>query len=275
MLSMQLFIEWCLIRFNRLFFFYPKISIFTTIWFNFRVLPFKQALKLPILMYGKWSFKTLQGKVIIDADCISHGMFAFGMDTAGYVSSSISTLSFPKGSLFKISTGVRIGQGVSIFFYPNSILSMSINSSLGDNAKIICSKSIEIGAYSGITWECQVMSFNSHYIVDACTENIKQISNSIYIGDYCWICNRTTIMPGTRIPNRTIVASNSLLSKDYTSMYHEDGIMLGGCPAKFIKKGVYRIYNREIESWLHRHFAETNDKYRSLSSIPFERNLIK
>ena len=119
------------------------------------------------------------------------------------------------------------------------------------------------------------MSFNSHYIVDACTEKVKQISNSIDIGDYCWICNRTTIMPGTKIPNRTIVVSNSLLSKDYTSMYHEDGIMLGGCPAKFIKKGVYRIYNTEIESWLNLHLADTNKDILPIASIPFERNDIQ
>lgn len=273
--QIRLFIEWFLIRFNRLFFFHPKINIFTTIWFNFRVLPFKQALKLPILMYGKWSFKTLQGNIRIEADSITHGMLAFGKDTAGYVTSPISTLSLAKGSLIKIADGVRIGQGVSIILYSNSQLSLGNNSSLGDNVKIICSKSIIIGAHSAITWECQVMSFNSHYIVDACTEKVKQISNSIDIGDYCWICNRTTIMPGTKIPNRTIVASNSLLSKDYTSMYYEDGIMLGGCPAKFIKKGVYRIHNREIESWLYCHFAESNDEYCSLGSIPFERNAIK
>lgn len=49
------------------------------------------------------------------------------------------------------------------------------------------------------------------------TGKVDPISKDVFIGECCWIGNRTNIMKGTVLPDNTIVSSNSLLNKDYTS----------------------------------------------------------
>lgn len=92
------------------------------------------------------------------------------------------------------------------------------------------------------------MDFNSHFIEDS-DGNVQQIIKPIELGDYVWVGNSSTIMPGTRIPSWTIIASNSLCNKDYTTLIPSESI-IGGTPAKLIRSGLHRIYDRAREQYL-------------------------
>lgn len=234
----------------------PKLNIWKTIYFNFKVLPFKQALHLPIHLYGKWNFRMLQGRVIIPASQVKFGRYQWGFDIAGYFTSLYNTLSMHQNSTIELGIGARFGQGVQICLYPDAQLKMNNYSSLGDNVKIIDYQSIKIGERTDITWDCQLSDFSSHYMFDTKTNTIATICKPIEIGDYCWICNRTMVMPGTILPNRVIVASNSLLNKDYRNLGIQERSLIGGSPAKLIKTEIFRIYNRENENWLKQYFVE-------------------
>ena len=52
-------------------------AIISSLYFNFKYLPFNQALKLPILLYKPY-FKELKGKVVIDSSNIYFGMIRMG-----------------------------------------------------------------------------------------------------------------------------------------------------------------------------------------------------
>lgn len=43
----------------------PQFNIIRTLVFNFMMLPFEQAIKLPIFIYGKVRFTSLKGEIII------------------------------------------------------------------------------------------------------------------------------------------------------------------------------------------------------------------
>ena len=66
-------------------------SIFSSIYFNFKYLPFKQAVKLPILLY-KPHFLKLKGKVVIDAPKINTGMIRLGFHSVSVYPNSGITL---------------------------------------------------------------------------------------------------------------------------------------------------------------------------------------
>ncbi len=51
----------------------PRLSILRTIYFNFRTLPFKQAIKLPIFIYGRVRLFGLNGEVIFENTYIKNG----------------------------------------------------------------------------------------------------------------------------------------------------------------------------------------------------------
>lgn len=233
----------------------PCFNIIKTLWLNFRTLPLNQAFRLPIHLYGKWNLRALSGRIIISATNISFGMIKMGQNLAGYITASKGTITLLENSTIILSERVRISQGVSLCLYKNSELILGYNSHLGDNVKVICAKKITIGKNSEITWECQVLDHGSHYIIDKSTSKIKHIIKPVYIDDNCWICNRTTIMPGTCLPKNTIVASNSIINKDYVLGGLKEFCLIGGQPARLIKCGVMRVYNRVNENYCNDFFS--------------------
>lgn len=77
------------------------------------------------------------------------------------------------------------------------------------------------------------------------TPGYYPISKPISIGNFSWIGNRTTIGPGSILPDYTIVASNSLVNKDFSILNPYSTI--GGIPAKFIREGWTRVWDTERE----------------------------
>ena len=55
-----------------------NLSILTTIYFNFKYLPFKQAIKLPIFLFNPSLKLGRQSKIIIQNKQISTGMIQLG-----------------------------------------------------------------------------------------------------------------------------------------------------------------------------------------------------
>lgn len=123
---------------------------------------------------------------------------------------------------------------------------------LQNRCKIHCAYYITIGCYSRFSWETQIFDTNMHYLVD---ENgyVKNNKGDIVIGDYCWVGNRCTIQKGTRLPDYMVVASNSVVNKDFTTK--EFGV-IAGIPAQYIKGGYKRLLDFRIERMLDKYFYE-------------------
>lgn len=243
----------------------PRLSIWRTIYFNLRTLPIKQAIRLPLLIYGKIKFASLDGSVKLP---VSNTRLKIGVNYAGYRNTAPGRIHLLRGSLLILYPNVKISQGVNITCQTDAILEMKEYASLGDNVDVICYKHIELGHHSSLTWGCQVMDYNSHYVIDMSSTlkygTVKRIANQVIIGCFCWIGNRSTVMPGTRLPNRTIVASNSLLNKDYTRIVPPYSL-IAGQPAKLVKEWVKRIYDLKTEQFLTTHFKTTEDQVVYLS----------
>ena len=223
----------------------PRLSYWRTVWANFRLLPFRQAIKFPIRIYGKVILSCLQGRIEFTHN---EGIICIGMQVAGYTAAKPARLAILPGAVWKVGRNVKISQGASIFINRNAIFEIGDNCTMGDDSKLICYRSIKLGHDCDLTWQTQTMDFNSHFIEDS-DGNVQQIIKPIELGDYVWVGNRSTIMPGTRIPSWTIIASNSLCNKDYTTLIPSESI-IGGTPAKLIRSGLHRIYDRAREQYI-------------------------
>lgn len=60
-----------------------------------------------------------------------------------------------------------------------------------------------------------------------------QSSKPVTIGEYCFIGTNCILLPGAKVPNKSILAASSVVVKD--DLVHE-GFLYGGVPAKAIKK---------------------------------------
>lgn len=243
-----------------------KFRFFYTLYINFYFFPFRIARKFPIFLFGDWSFGDLKGKLVIEGP-VKTGMIYLGVNIAGYVATGKSSLRMKAGSKIIFKGKSYISQGCQIYLDKNATLELCREVRLGDSVKIICYKNIFIGERSEVTWECQVTDFNSHFIEDIEKQEIFNIFNPVRIGNFCWIGNRSTVMPGTKLPDRIIVSSNSLLNKDYIKQKIESYSLIGGFPAKLIKTGVKRIYPPEQEICLKDYFSKNTVKSVSSSIL--------
>lgn len=74
---------------------------------------------------------------------------------------------------------------------------------------------------------------DSHSIMDLDGKRINP-SEDVVIGDRVWVGNQTTILKGARIPADTVVATGAVVTKKF----EEPGTILGGLPAKVIRKDI-------------------------------------
>lgn len=218
-----------------------------TIWFNFKYFPYTQAKKLPIVFY-KGAYATISngGRIVLTDDFWKNNRKVYiGLPTLDFeyqcekthLNILGGTLKFYgrfeacRGTLMDIRGVANIGDGVR--FAPR--------------CRIRIHNQITIGNDVGFSHESQVFDTNFHYMEKVAAEGFYPISRPITIGSHVWVCNRCTICPGVEIPDYTVVASNSLVNKNFSHLHPNS--LIGGIPAKLLKEGIARVwdYSREFE----------------------------
>ena len=225
-----------------------KILILKTIYYNFRLFPFCIAKKLPLYIHhGVKTYK--MGKICIEGE-IKRGMISIG---AFDLKAGVRILNRGKiifrgpvtldGGIILVNTGLIIFEGETL---------------VGEGASIMIYEKLVIGQYTRIGFRCLLTDSDFHYMINVCTGEVKPKTKEIIIGKCNWIAACTTVKKGTCTPDYTIVASNSLLSKDYRSDLPPYSI-IGGIPAKLITSGYRRIFNMTEEKSLDNYFIENKN----------------
>jgi len=100
-------------------------------------------------------------------------------------------------------------------------------SSITKNHHIDCTNRIHIGRF------VTVAGYNSQLLTHSIDvyEN-RQDSNTIIIGDYCFIGTRSILLGGSRLPDYSILAAGAVLNKSYSDVWS----LYGGIPARKIKQ---------------------------------------
>lgn len=229
-----------------------RINLFATIWINFRLLPFRIAIKLPLHCFGKIKFHSLSGKILIEAP------IKFGMIKLGYRWWDLwPTAYLPTQILIRGNTVFRgsctISGGVYLAsFRKSSILDIGNEVTIGAGSLIKATEYIFLGERARITGNCTVLDSNMHYIKDIESGIIARPYGSIKIENNCWINPGCVITKGAVLPPYSIVARNSFIGKDMTKF--GSCCMFAGSPAKVIKEHVQRIISNSIEQKLSKYF---------------------
>ena len=222
-----------------------RINLIKTILFNFRVFPLKTAVHLPIVFYGRCQVVT-GGKVELNVKP-SFALLIIGRNqslTFGERGSHTDVTYFRiSGTLIINGYNNTFANGCKIYIKKSGCLCMQGNNLIQNHSKIHCANSITIGEYSRISWETQMFDTNMHYLINP-DGRISNNKGTVVIGNYCWIGNRCTIQKGTMLPDFSVVASNSLVNKDFTSQPHG---VIAGTPARLISKGSKRLFDYKAE----------------------------
>ena len=225
-----------------------KTNVIKTLFVNFRMLPIRQAIKLPMFVYGRFLLREADGRIIINGE-IGPGMIKIGRHDRYPETHVPQTIWIINGEL-EFNGKMSFFQGSYIMVAHNArlVFGQGDHPACGANLRIMCFKSIVIED-AHITWDCQIMDSSFHYVesVDQ-QEKIAPLVRPVYIGKHVWVGNRTTISAGSVVPDETIIASHSLINKDYSA--YGSYCLIAGIPGVMKKSGVRRIYDKERQSQL-------------------------
>ena len=214
---------------------------------------------MPVYIYGKVQFRTLAGKVDFQ-DCEpKRGMIKIGRHGDYF--------SIPNKSFIWLGKNAKIiFRGPSYMGYNLLLRVESGNLDIGEftgfgtNYRIICFNHIKIGRHVRMTFDGKVVDSNCHYVKNTVTNQIRKNTAKIEIEDFCWIGNNTTIMKGVILPKYSIVASGSLLNKNYKKEVVENApLFLAGSPAKVKGYGFKMVLSLTRENEIKNYFQRNPD----------------
>lgn len=210
-------------------------SLPASIYFNFHYLPFRQAVRLPILLY-KPRFLKLKGHVRIDSEEIKTGMVQLGFPTVSlYPNSGIMIENHGGEILFKGKA--KIGNASAISIGPKGRVEFGERYNATAALKLTSYHSIRFAPRVLCAWECTFMDTDFHKLTKVNEGGYSKGYAPISIGSDTWFGMRCVVLKGTVLPDYCTIGAQSLLSgKQDVPSYS----VLAGNPLQLKKTGVWR-----------------------------------
>ena len=199
---------------------YFQTSLVKSLIFNFRILPFKDAVKLPVLLFRNTHIGSLKGRIEIAAP-VKHGMIKIGRCNVCGMEKSPTALSVD--GVLRFNGKATIGSGSVIQVNKTGELIIGKNFRITGRTSIYCRKKITFGDGDLISWDNLFMDSDQHDILDE-NGNILNPDKEINIGSSIWFGCRCTVLKGCSIADNSVIASGSIL----THSFSEPNSIIGG-----------------------------------------------
>ncbi len=139
-----------------------------------------------------------------------------------------------KRSLWRMA-GAKIGNNVklssSLKIYGSGELVIGDNTWIGCQTLIACSSRVEIGCNVDIAPRVYIGTGTHTIDVKADHVAATDISKDVVIGNGCWLCANSMILPGVVLGQKCVVAAGAVVSRTIAG----DKQMLAGVPARKVK----------------------------------------
>lgn len=238
-------------RFKQLLHILFKINLIKTLWFNWKMLPARQAWRLPFYFYGRVKFRSLAGKVILEGKARS-GMIEVGRKDY-YVYTSVPMTVWTLRGTVIFSGLTHFITSSYLLVADTAVLKFGKYDYFASGLKLFCFDRIEFGRKAHIAWDCQIMDTSFHYLENPETGETGPLTKPVRFGDWVWVGNRSTIAKGSVLPDYTIVASGSLVNRDFSAI--GPNCLLAGSPAVKKAEGIRRVFSarrqKELDEQYH------------------------
>ena len=208
-----------------------KINL-KTIFFNFKYLPIKQAIKLPILISRKVYLREISGKILIKGP-IRPGLIQLGYGNIGIFDNKKSRSIWEVSGTVIFKGRANIGHGSKISVGKNGELIRGENVIITAESSLVASKKIEFGNNCLLSWDILIMDTDSHIIKDN-TGSIINYPKQITIGDNVWIGCRCLILKGAQIPDNCVIGADSIVNR----LLENRNSLYAGSPVKLMKESI-------------------------------------
>lgn len=209
------------------------INWLKTLWFNFKALPLKQALRVPILL--SWNVKVREVGHIEIKHPVTPGMISIGVIKIDPWESNHDQIIFSNQGHLTFGGRTKIHPGVRLAIMPDAHLTLGERTMLGCKCRIVCAHSIKLGDDVRLSWEGQLFDTDFHYLRNLNTGKVYPRQRDVTIGNDVFIGSRCTITKGTQLPDGAVVSCCSKLCGDYTTSGPNP--LIKGNPAQIVALG--------------------------------------
>ncbi|MBL0882570.1 MAG: acyltransferase [Chitinophagaceae bacterium] len=182
-----------------------------TIYFNFKYLPWRQAIRFPFWVSSKTYLRKTSGVITINSP-IRTGMIRIGYGDISIFDKKRSRSIWDVRGKVIFGGDADIGHGSKITVGETGELWLGNNFSITAESTILAFKKILFGNDCLLSWDILIMDSDFHHIKNEKAE-IENPPAEIIIGNQVWIGCRSLILKGSIIPNGCVIAANSLINK--------------------------------------------------------------
>lgn len=200
------------------------IGTLKTIFWNFKLLPFGQAVKFPIIIGGSCSLSMCKrGCIQFDSERIRPGLLLIGTECYGFP---------PKGGVMIRIEGKLIVKGSGLHWFGSNgyltisktgILEIGDDFQVGNGWCIYVSEHSYIGSNCMFSWNILLLDTDCHPITD-CHGVLINPSKAFIIEDRVWLGAYSKILKGAHISSGCIVGTGSVVS---SNLDKENSIYVG------------------------------------------------
>lgn len=210
-----------------------------SVYFNFKYLPLNKAAKIPIRINRHVKINALKhGSIIINTKALKFGLIRIGLDSGSFSYGRHESMLTIKDNCRLVFNGqCSIDKGYAISISNNGEINIGNNVHFNANTIISSNSLIEIKDNVGTGWNCTIIDWDGHDIIDLSTRVIINPPKPIIIERNCWIGAKVTIMKGVSLCMNTIVPYGSIITKSCNTPYS----VFGGIPNHIIKKDIARV----------------------------------
>lgn len=215
------------------------LSLPSTIYFNFKYLPLKQAWRLPVFLCfprisGKGKYR-IEGKV-------TTGMIKIGFPYISIYRGAGAILENKGMIVFKGKTALGAHSGISIG--KKGVLEIGHDFMSTYGIKILCYNKIDIGYNVRTGWQILICDTDFHSLKSEDGERYTKGYGSIKIGDQVWLSSFCKLYKNTEIPSKCTVAANTLVNKKIEC--EPCSLIYSGGGIKIKKTGYYRDIHDDV-----------------------------
>ena len=216
--------------------------IVPTLYFNFHYLPFRQAIRLPIVLYKPHLLKC-KGKIKLEPEDgrIWHGMIRLGFRQVTVYPNNGFTWENKGGVVVFRGRGL-IGNDSYVSIGPSAKLNIGHEFAARAGLKLVCYNSTTFHHYVRFGWGCLCMDTNFHPLYDIEKKEYKTASGPIEIGDYNWFGTGCKVMHSVTTPERCIFGMGTVVTRGCVKKSY---CVMGGSPVRILSENVMRDYDHD------------------------------
>ena len=206
-----------------------QLSLLKTVFYNLKWFGAK-GIKLPVLIAKRCRIR-VKGKVQLSRYGFGTVKLGFGGSPA-IIEKPYSRFAVKKDAtvIFKGKAGLSAGNSVCV---DGGVCVIGKDFSTNKNCFIACSKGVTIGDRVTLGWDVKIRDNDGHTIIDL-TTGARSESKEVTIGDHVWLCAYTDVLKGSVVPDESVVAYGSLVTK----AFEKSNLLIAGTPAKVLKENI-------------------------------------